>query len=84
MEARNILEPKATKDQIKAALAVTMAIAEAIRVLGSVPSGHLYAQLCSKLDLRTYRRIIDTLKGAGLVSEMSHLLTWTGPTLEVR
>ncbi len=55
------------------------AVAEAIRSLGSVPSGTLYAQLMSKIDLPTYTKLIDTLKGAGLVKESGHLLTWVEP-----
>ena len=69
----------ATKQEITAVLTAIMAIGDAIRDLGSVPSGHLYAQLMSKLDLATYERIIKTLKDAGLVTESNNLLTWIGP-----
>jgi hypothetical protein len=55
------------------------AMAEAIRELGSVPSGHLYANVCGRMDQPTYERIIETLKRAGLVAEKNHLLTWVGP-----
>jgi hypothetical protein len=64
--------------QIKAALQITAAVAEAIRELGSVPSGHLYAQLCGKLSLQQYESIIHLLKNTGLVSESFHELTWIG------
>lgn len=73
-----------TGKHVAAAFTATVAIAEAIRELGEVPSGHLYAQLMTRMDLRTYQRIIETLKGAGLVSETAHLLRWTGPTLDAR
>ncbi len=72
-----------TKDQLTAALMATMAVAEAIREIGTVPSGTLYAQLCGKISIEVYEKIIGTLKNTGLVAEsQSHLLTWTGPKLE--
>lgn len=71
-----------TKEQIHAAIQATAAVAEAIRELGSVPSGHLYAQLCGKLELGAYQGIIRTLKGAGLVSEKNNVLTWVGPNID--
>ena len=68
-----------TKDQVHATIAALQAVAEAIRELKQVPSGHLYAQLMSHFDVATYQRIIDTLKGAGVVREESHMLIWQGP-----
>ena len=69
-----------SKAEAKAAIQVVMAVGDAIRELGSIPSGHLYAQLMSKLDLQAYQRVIDLLKGAGVVKEeASHMLTWIGP-----
>jgi hypothetical protein len=62
-----------------AGVRILYAVADAIRELGSVPSGVLYAQLMGKIDLQTYERIIDLLKGAGLVKESSHELIWIGP-----
>jgi hypothetical protein len=59
-----------------------VAVAEAIRDLGEVPSGHLYVALMSKMSLNEYNRIISALKGAGLVEEKSYLLKWVGPKLE--
>jgi hypothetical protein len=69
-----------TPRQVSAAFAQTAAIAEAIRELGEVPSGHLYAQVCGRMELAAYERIIGTLKNAGLVAESGHLLKWIGPT----
>lgn len=60
----------------KAALEVTMLIADAIRELGSVPSGHLYASVMGHLDLETYNKVIEVLVSAGVVKVESHLLTW--------
>lgn len=63
----------------KARERVDAAIAEAIRKLGTVPSGHLYASLMGHLSLDQYQQIIGRLKRAGLVSESYHELTWIGP-----
>jgi hypothetical protein len=64
-----------------AALLASLAIAEAIRTVGSVPSGHLYAQVMSRISLDSYQAIIRMLKGAGLVRESCNELTWIGPRL---
>lgn len=66
-----------TKQQVTAYVRTVVAVAEAIRELGSVPSGHLYAQLMTTgMSLENYQKIIDALKGASLVKESNHLLTW--------
>jgi hypothetical protein len=70
----------ATNTEVKAALGILQAVAEAIRELGEVPSGHLYANLMSKLSLAQFEQVLGFLKGAGLVRESNaHLLTWIGP-----
>jgi hypothetical protein len=63
------------------AIQLLAVIAETIRELGAVPSGHLYANVMSYMSLDIYNLIISTLKKAGLVEEKAHLLTWIGPTL---
>ena len=70
-----------TKEQVSAALQALAALAEAIRDLGEVPSGHLYAVVMSSgMSLATYQSMIDRLKGAGLIAvDGSHLIRWTGP-----
>ena len=65
-----------TAQQVNSALHVVRAVADAIRELGSAPSGHLYAQLCGKLSLDDYTAIIRILVKNGLVTESNHLLTW--------
>lgn len=65
--------------QRRAAVSVIMIVGDAVRELGSVPSGELYARLMSKMNIETYNGIIAALKAAGLVEEKSHLLTWVGP-----
>jgi len=69
-----------TKSQVAAAIRTIAAVAETIRELGSVPSGHLYAQLMpTGMTLQTYQFIIDKLKGAGLIDEKNHLISWVLP-----
>jgi hypothetical protein len=67
-----------TQNDVKAALGILKAVADAIRELGEVPSGHLYAHLMSKLSLEQYEQVIGVLKQAGLITESNHLLTWVG------
>ncbi len=75
-----IMNPtKPTPEQIKAAFAMTAAVAEAIRAAGQIPAGTLYAALCAKVDIQGFDKMMNILKGAGLVREVSHLLIWIGP-----
>ena len=62
----------------KARAQVIFVLAEAIRELGEVPSGHLYAGAMNHLTLENYQAVIDALKRAKLVEERNHLLTWIG------
>jgi hypothetical protein len=60
-----------------------MAVAEAIRELGEVPSGHLYARVMPYVSASAYDRILGILIEAKLVRRSgSHLLTWIGPAKE--
>ena len=69
-----------TTSEALAAVRVAHAIAESIRELGEIPSGHLYARLMGIMDLRQYEQFIDLLIDARLVKrEPSHLLRWIGP-----
>ena len=70
------------KKKIQATIQITGAIGQAIASLGSVPSGELYAQVMNKLDLGSYNHVIEMLKGAKLVQESNHVLTWIGPKLK--
>ena len=67
-----------SREQVKAALSAVMALGEAIKDLGSVPSGHLYAQVMGHMSLDNYNAAIGLLKKAGAVKEENHLLTWIG------
>lgn len=63
-----------------AAVRVAYAVAETIRELGQVPSGHLYARLMGVMELHQYEQVIDLLVDARLVERTpSHLLRWIGP-----
>lgn len=57
-------------------IAMAQAIAEAIRSLGSVPSGHLYAQLMGKLELEEFNAIISVLVKSGLITNNNNKLVW--------
>ena len=70
------------KAAARAAVAATLAISEAIRELGEVPNGVLYAQVMGTLDLASYNRILGILKGAGVVEERANVLRWVGPKIE--
>jgi hypothetical protein len=73
-------DKKVTDVQVEAALGIILAVANAIQELGEVPSGELYARLMAHdIKLDVYEHILRTLKGAGLVRESNHLLTWIGP-----
>ena len=62
----------------KKAFGLLKAFAEAIRDLGSVPSGHLYARVMSKMPLEDYQQVIGSLIKMDLVREDNYLLTWIG------
>lgn len=64
--------------QEKAAMAIVLAVGEAIKELGSVPNGHLYAQLMGRMSLETYNKVIALLVKVGAVKNENHLLTWVG------
>jgi hypothetical protein len=66
------------EQKINAAVEITKAIAIAIKDLGSVPSGHLYAQLMGSMSLENYEGAIGVLKRLGLVEEKNYLLSYIG------
>lgn len=69
-----------TKEQINAALQTVQALGAAIKELGTVPSGRLYAQVMNHISLESYNGAIGVLKKAGVVTETGHELKWVGPT----
>jgi hypothetical protein len=65
--------------QQKAALNVTMAVAETIKEIGSTPAGPLYAALMGKgCDLSTFNAIIGVLCRTGLVRRSGDMINWVG------
>lgn len=71
-----------TTQQVHAAINMVAAIAEAIRSLGEVPSGVLYAQVFGHMTIDQYTQVIGIVKRVGLVAETNNVLRWVGPTLE--
>ena len=67
---------EATQKQIEAGIETVLAVAEAIKSLGSVPSGHLYERVTGFLSLDQYNQIIGILKKQGLIKEMNYELKW--------
>lgn len=67
-----------TRRQALAVGTVTLAVAEAIRELGTVPSGELYAMLGagSVIRLDLYQDIISGLARRGWIVSRAHELTW--------
>lgn len=49
-----------------AALEIAKAIGDAIKELGSVPAGHLYARLMGKMTLQTFDSCIGLLVRSGV------------------
>lgn len=69
-----------TTSEALALVRVSHAVAETIRELGQVPSGHLYARLMGVIELHQYEQVIDLLIDARLIErDRSHLLRWIGP-----
>lgn len=69
-----------TQQQFTAMLEFIRMIGDAIYEAGpaGIPSGHLYAMLVGKVSLDMYHYAIGILKDAGVVTEQSHRLRWTG------
>ena len=69
----------AAKTGLSSAVQVLGVMAEAIRELGEIPSGHLYAMTMGSFEsVQAFEAAVRVLKGAGLVSEEGHVLRWSG------
>ena len=74
------MTPQPTPTQLRAGLALTLAVSEAIREAREIPSGTLYASLMGKVDYEGYQKLLRILTGAGIIEVIpSHLIRWTGP-----
>jgi hypothetical protein len=65
-------------DQIAGATSILIAIAETIRELKRIPSGHLYALLMPRMTHAQYEEAIGILERAGVVRKIDHELAWIG------
>jgi len=66
-----------TEKEVNAAAKCVVFIAELIRELGEIPSGHLYAQLIGRVTLDQYNSLISIVKKTFPVKEVNHNLIWT-------
>lgn len=57
---------------------IVLAVEEAIRDAGEIPSGHLYAALMGHMTLDQYNTIISVLKKAGKIEEKFNMLKYIG------
>jgi hypothetical protein len=69
-----------TQGEIKAALETMIAVAGAIRDLGQVREGELYARLCGHMSLTAYDAMIRQILKTGLVAREDDgpTLVWVG------
>lgn len=72
-----------TSNAVEAAVRASVAILEAVVDLGSIPSGHLYAQLMGRMSLENYNAIINGLVKAGMLTDRGHLLEPTAKGREL-
>lgn len=68
-----------TRASLKAGLDLVMLFANAIREVGQIPEGTLYAQAMVHMDLATFESAMRMLERCELVTRQNHLLTWIGP-----
>lgn len=68
-----------SKEQVTAAIAIARVIANAIKELGQIPNGHLYAQVMGSIGYENYMACIAMLKRSGVIREENNLLIWNLP-----
>lgn len=79
MSTATVSRPAPHSTAAIAAVNALLAVAECIRELGEVPSGHLYARLMQVMDYTTYCRLIEVLERERLIRRApSGMLTWIG------
>ena len=71
------MNPTSTTEE--AVVALIDATRDAIKGLGSVPGGHLYAMLMRAVTLDEYQAIIGILVSEGDVELKGDVLHWVGP-----
>ena len=65
-----------TPAELKAGINTIKVMADAVKELGHVPSGHLYAMVMGKLSLEAYERILGILTNAGLIEVKGNEIFW--------
>lgn len=60
----------------KVVLEIIKIIADAIKEVGNIPSGHLYVRLMNYMSLSTYESIINILEKGNFIQVKNHLITW--------
>lgn len=65
-----------TKAQIQAATQILLAVADAIREAGTIPSGVLYATMSTQVSKESFDKVIRLLKSTKMVHEENNLLIW--------
>jgi hypothetical protein len=68
------------KKQAMKLVEVMGAVASVIKEVGSIPSGHLYAQLMGKMSFETYQDMIETMERLNVISVKNNLITYTANT----
>jgi len=71
-----------TKEQLVAGLNTLRALADTVKELGEVPSGHLYNVVMGIMDLQAYEKAISLLVGSGIVRRRGNVLVWALSTRE--
>lgn len=69
---------RVTAQEVQAVIETVKAVNDAIKELGTIPSGLLYAHLMGVMDIHTYNRIIELLQRAGTIKVRNHLITYCG------
>lgn len=67
-----------TPDDIKAGLRILRVLADAIKELGQVPSGVLYARISDLMSLDNYNGAIRLLEQAKMIEVKNHVIHWKG------
>lgn len=70
-----------TKAQAAAAIQIVFALSEAVRDLGEVPAGTLYAASLDKLSLEDFEAAVGILTRSGVVRRDGDLLVWNAKPL---
>lgn len=66
------------RKEVEAAKEIVRTIRDAIKELGRVPSGTLYATVCGHLSLTSYQYVLSIIQAAGLIKIENHEIIWIG------